>query len=118
MVNSCEPLFQHGAFFGVIIVYIVNERWGRRLVLLWGSFIFIIGVILSMACGGNIPMFYVARIVSGLGVGASTFAVPQYLSECAPPAARGGIVGCVRIKKLISAVRNWDPDRNNNWILD
>lgn len=49
-----------------------------------------------MASLGNIPVFYVGRIVSGLGVGATTFAVPQYLSECAPASARGGIVGCVR----------------------
>lgn len=108
MVNSCKfnhpqsldpglmyAVVQAGAFFGVMVVYFVNERWGRRFALLWASFIFNIGVILCMACRGNIPVFYVGRIISGLGVGASTFAVPQYLSECAPPAARGGIIGCV-----------------------
>ncbi|KAJ5387427.1 hypothetical protein N7509_009968 [Penicillium cosmopolitanum] len=87
MVNS----FQGGAFFGVMVAYVVNERFGRRFALLWGSIIFNIGVILCMASLGNIPLFYVGRIISGLGVGATTFAVPQYLSECAPACARGGI---------------------------
>lgn len=79
-----------------MVAYVVNERFGRRFALLWGSIIFNIGVILCMASLGNIPLFYVGRIISGLGVGATTFAVPQYLSECAPACARGGIVGCVR----------------------
>ncbi|KAK1146595.1 hypothetical protein N8T08_003025 [Aspergillus melleus] len=57
-----------------------------------------------MAYQGNIPVFYVSRIVSGLGVGASTFVVPQYLSECAPPAARGGIIGCFEIGTQIGAI--------------
>ncbi|KAI9035889.1 uncharacterized protein KD926_002643 [Aspergillus affinis] len=83
------------AFFGAMVVYFVNERWGRRFALLWASFIFNVGVVLCMACRGNIPVFYVGRIASGLGVGASIFVIPQYLSECAPPTARGGIVGCL-----------------------
>lgn len=72
-----------------------NERFGRRFALLWAAIVFNVGVAISMGCHGNIPVFYIGRIISGLGVGASTFAVPQYLSECAPPVARGGIVGCV-----------------------
>ncbi|KAJ5162093.1 hypothetical protein N7492_007485 [Penicillium capsulatum] len=60
MVNS----FQGGAFFGVMVVYFVNERWGRRFALLWASVIFNVGVILCMACRGSIPVFYVGRIIS------------------------------------------------------
>ncbi|CAI7593367.1 unnamed protein product [Penicillium bialowiezense] len=100
MVNA----FQAGAFFGVMVVYFVNERFGRRFALLWSSIIFNIGVIISMASMGNIPVFYVGRIVSGLGVGATTFAVPQYLSECAPASARGGIVGCFEIGTQIGTI--------------
>ncbi|KAJ5361156.1 hypothetical protein N7541_002000 [Penicillium brevicompactum] len=100
MVN----VFQAGAFFGVMVVYFVNERFGRRFALLWASIIFNIGVVLSMASMGNIPVFLVGRIVSGLGVGATTFAVPQYLSECAPASARGGIVGCFEIGTQIGTI--------------
>lgn len=59
------------------------------------AWVFNIGVVLQMVCQGNIPVFYVGRFISGLGVGGTTFVVPQYLSECAPSAARGGIIGCV-----------------------
>ncbi|KAH8426371.1 sugar porter family MFS transporter [Aspergillus melleus] len=123
MVNS----FQVGAFFGVMVVYFVNERWGRRFALLWASFVFNVGVVLCMACQGNIPVFYVGRIASGLGVGASTFVVPQYLSECAPPAARGGIIGCFEIGTQIGTITGFwinygvqqtiDPQGDKQWYI-
>lgn len=59
------------------------------------GWVFNAGVIMQMACHGNIPAFYIGRFVSGLGIGGTTFVIPQYLSECAPAEARGGIVGCV-----------------------
>ncbi|KAL0943359.1 MFS quinate transporter, partial [Colletotrichum truncatum] len=95
---------QGGAFFGVPIIYYFNERYGRRLALITAAAIFNVGVVLQMAGGGNLPMFYVGRIISGIGVGGTTFAVPQYLAECAPPAARGGIVGCFEIGVQIGTI--------------
>jgi MFS family permease len=111
-IKLTKSSVQAGAFFGVMAVYFVNERFGRRFALLWASVIFNIGVILSMASLGNIPLFYVGRIISGLGVGATTFAVPQYLSECAPASARGGIVGCVwrpPLKTYLTPTNEWLP---------
>lgn len=119
--------FQGGAFFGVILMYYFNERYGRRLALIVAGLIFNIGVILQIASGGHIPTFYVGRIFSGMGVGGSTFAVPQYLSENSPAIARGGLIGAVsfsthlKVLLLIKRtwiVRNWDPDRVNHRVLD
>ncbi|MBV5323392.1 MFS transporter [bacterium] len=86
---------QGGAFFGVMMLYYFNERFGRRVALIAAGWVFNIGVVMQMACGGNIPVFYIGRFVSGLGIGGTTFVIPQFLSESAPAAARGGIVGCV-----------------------
>lgn len=87
--------FQGGAFFGVIFMYYFNEKYGRRLALIIAGLIFNVGVILQLASGGHVPTFYVGRIFSGMGVGGSTFAVPQYLSENSPAVARGGLIGAV-----------------------
>ncbi|CAH0055036.1 unnamed protein product [Clonostachys solani] len=100
MVNT----FQGGAFFGVILAYWSNERFGRRRALMGAAWVFNIGVVLQMVCQGNIPVFYVGRFISGLGVGGTTFVVPQYLSECAPSAARGGIIGCFEIGVQVGTV--------------
>ncbi|GJN83287.1 hypothetical protein PLIIFM63780_006835 [Purpureocillium lilacinum] len=87
MVNT----FQGGAFFGVMMFYYFNERFGRRVALIAAGWVFNIGVVMQMACGGNIPVFYIGRFVSGLGIGGTTFVIPQFLSESAPAVARGGI---------------------------
>jgi MFS family permease len=80
-------------------MYLFNERFGRRLGLIVAGVLFNIGVILQITSNGHVPTFYVGRIFSGFGVGGSTFIVPQYLAECAPAIARGGLIGAV-----------WPPD--------
>ncbi|KAJ3566020.1 hypothetical protein NPX13_g7291 [Xylaria arbuscula] len=100
MVNT----FQGGAFFGVIMFYWINERYGRRNALHVTGWVFNLGVIIQTVAGGNIPAFYVGRVISGLGIGGLTFVVPQYLSECAPPSARGGIVGCFEIGVQVGTI--------------
>lgn len=94
--NHCAwAAVQGGAFVGVIAIFFVNERFGRRISLLASGALFNIGVVFQMACQGNIPLFYVGRFVTGLGIGGASFVIPQFLSECAPPASRGGIIGTV-----------------------
>ncbi|KAL4910752.1 hypothetical protein BDW74DRAFT_164565 [Aspergillus multicolor] len=100
MVNT----FQGGAFFGVMLFYYFNERFGRRIALMAAGVVFNLGVVMQVACQGNIPAFYVGRLVSGLGIGGTTFVIPQYLSECAPAAARGGIVGCFEIGVQVGTI--------------
>ncbi|VUC30996.1 unnamed protein product [Clonostachys rosea] len=94
---NAVSIFQGGAFFGVILSYWFNETFGRRRSLMVAAALLNIGVVLQMASGGKIGIFYAGRAISGLGIGGISFAVPQYLSECAPPEARGGIIGCFEI---------------------
>ncbi|KAL4920276.1 general substrate transporter [Aspergillus aurantiobrunneus] len=95
---------QGGAFFGVMMFYYFNERFGRRCALIAADCVFNVGVIMQVACQGKIPVFYVGRLVSGMGIGGTTFVIPQYLSECAPAAARGGIVGCFEIGVQVGTI--------------
>ncbi|KAL4933947.1 sugar porter family MFS transporter [Aspergillus undulatus] len=109
MVNT----FQGGAFFGVMMFYYFNERFGRRVTLIAAGCVFNLGVVMQVACDGNIPVFYVGRLVSGLGIGGTTFVIPQYLSECAPAAARGGIfeIG-VQVGTIVGFWINYGVERN------
>ncbi|OAA60352.1 quinate permease [Niveomyces insectorum RCEF 264] len=97
-------IFQGGAFFGVILIYWFNESFGRRRALVLSAMVFNIGVIIQMVSRGNIGVFYFGRVISGLGVGGISFAVPQYLSECAPPEVRGGCVGCFEIGMQVGTI--------------
>ncbi|KAF2122330.1 general substrate transporter [Lophiotrema nucula] len=95
--SNCLATFQAGAFFGVIILYWFNQKYGRRIGLILAGIIFDIGVILQMTPKKSIPAFYVGRILAGFGVGAGTYITPQYIAEVSPASARGGFVGFFEI---------------------
>lgn len=67
-----------GLFYGK-----VTDRWGRRPALFWASILTVIAVIIQ-AAAQNIGMFLAARILIGLGTGASTLAGSVYLAETLP----------------------------------
>lgn len=55
------------------------------------SLIFSIGAIIQTIDTGAISAFYVARVISGLGLGSATVIVPTYSSEMVPKELRGQI---------------------------
>lgn len=89
--------FQGGCFFGAILIYWLNERFGRRKSLITAGTVFCIGVIMQLCSVGRIGLMYAGRAFTGLGVGSSSLVIPQYIAECAPPAVRGGLVGLFEI---------------------
>lgn len=81
-----------GTVFGAILGGIPTNKIGRKNTLIW------IGILYSLSAIGsafaNDPItFGVFRFIGGLGVGASTVAVPAYISEIAPAKNRGKLVG-------------------------
>uniref|UniRef100_A0A8H7NES5 Major facilitator superfamily (MFS) profile domain-containing protein n=1 Tax=Bionectria ochroleuca TaxID=29856 RepID=A0A8H7NES5_BIOOC len=90
---------QAGAFFACLVVGWLTEKLGRRLCLIGTGVITTIGVVLQTCSAhyGNIGLMYAGRLIAGLGVGASSSLVPLYVSECAPRAIRGGLIGCYQL---------------------
>ncbi|KAJ4350853.1 hypothetical protein N0V95_004351 [Ascochyta clinopodiicola] len=87
-------LFQAGAFFGSIFSYGTAYHFGRRITLWTFVTMFIVGVCITFAAiGGHLGPMYAGRFISGFGVGGCTMIVPIFISEIAPPAIRGRLVG-------------------------
>lgn len=86
---------QAGAFLACLLVSWLTERFGRRLCLIGTGITTMVGVVLQTcsAIQGDLGVMYVGRFVAGLGVGAASSLVPLYISECAPRAIRGGLIG-------------------------
>ncbi|KII95710.1 hypothetical protein PLICRDRAFT_693866 [Plicaturopsis crispa FD-325 SS-3] len=91
--SNIVSTFLAGAFFGALFVYPIHERVGSRSGLLLAGTIFLIGSILTTVSPGLVSLIYVGRAFTGLGVGVVSLIVPVYISECAPPALRGRLVG-------------------------
>ncbi|OEL13632.1 Sugar transport protein 1 [Dichanthelium oligosanthes] len=66
----------------------ITKKCGRRVSMLGGGFVFLIGAILN-GLAKNVAMLIIGRIFLGIGVGFSNQSVPLYLSEMAPAKMRG-----------------------------
>jgi len=77
-----------GSLIGALFGGIPCDKFGRRKTLFWiGVFYFVSAMGSGLATGPY--MFSIARFIGGLGVGASTVAVPVYISEITPAGDRG-----------------------------
>jgi MFS family permease len=91
-IVSC---YQAGAFFGALFAYALGHFWGRKIGLLVASLVFTLGSGLMLGANGSrgLALLYAGRVLAGLGVGAGSNFTPIYISELAPPAVRGRLVG-------------------------
>ena len=81
-----------GTVIGAIFGSIPTNKLGRKKTLIWIGVLFTISAIGSGFA--NDPLtFAIFRFIGGIGVGASTIAVPAYISEIAPEKDRGKLVG-------------------------
>lgn len=87
--------FQGGAFFGAIFGTFFSERFGRKWTVVGSGALFIVGVALHFII--QIKVLYVGRVITGLGVGATTVIIPVYIAECSPAPIRGRLVGIFEI---------------------
>jgi len=69
----------------------LSDIFGRRTVLYGAAVLYAISAIGS-ALAPNYTLLVIARMIGGLGVGASLIIAPMYIAEIAPPAIRGRMV--------------------------
>jgi len=85
-----------GATLGSVLAFWVGEPLGRRRELLVGSSLYLFGSLLCVAApesGAAYGAVFAGRWLYGLGVAFSMHAAPVYISEMAPSAVRGMLVG-------------------------
>ncbi|MEM6261467.1 MAG: sugar porter family MFS transporter [Bacteroidota bacterium] len=69
----------------------ISDRIGRKLLLKYAAALFAVSAILS-AIAPNFLFLVIARMIGGLGVGASLIIAPMYIAEISPPKIRGQMV--------------------------
>jgi sugar porter (SP) family MFS transporter len=77
-----------GTVAGALFAGAPTDRYGRKPVLFFIAFLFLISAIGS-AIATNVTTFIVFRFLGGIAVGASSVAAPMYISEISPAAIRG-----------------------------
>src|SRR5438874_2776990 len=92
-----------GATLGAIVGGKAADLFGRRRVLLVTAAIFGIGALAS-AMAPSPTVLIVSRVVLGLAIGLASTNVPVYLSEVAPPHARGWVVSLFQLAVSVGIV--------------
>src|SRR3984885_14538653 len=80
-----------GTFFGALIAGDLADFIGRRITIISGCGIFIVGVILQTA-SSSLGLLVAGRLIAGFGVGFVSAIIILYMSEIAHKKVRGAIV--------------------------
>nr|POF24089.1 elongation factor 1-gamma 1 [Quercus suber] len=78
-----------GEFFGAILAAPINDRFGRKAVFACASVCIIAGAVVQVCSFSIDGVFYLGRILVGLGIGQFTATCLIYIADVAPGAIRG-----------------------------
>ncbi|KAK7696521.1 hypothetical protein QCA50_001179 [Cerrena zonata] len=90
-------LLSIGTLFGALLGARIADTLGRRKAMTVECIVFIVGVVVQIASEHTWQQFAVGRLISGLGVGALSAAVPMYQAETAPPQIRGTLTATYQL---------------------
>lgn len=88
--GAIVSIFTGGAFFGAMFAGATGDWLGRRMTIMVGSIIFILGSALQTAAT-NFGFLYAGRAIAGLGIGFMVMIIPLYQAEIAHPSIRGRV---------------------------
>lgn len=88
------------ATLGMMISGPLSDRLGRKKVLILSAIVYAVSAILS-AVATSFWFLVVARMIGGLGVGASLILAPMYIAEIAPARLRGRMVSFNQLNIVI-----------------
>lgn len=99
-------VFQAGAYFGCLLFYPIGEIWGRKVGLLLSGFLLTFGAAISLISNSarGLGAIYAGRVITGLGIGGCSGLAPIYVSEIAPAAIRGKLVGCWEVSWQVGGI--------------
>lgn len=80
-----------GAAVGALVAGRIADELGRRRTIFLTAVVFVVGLLMS-SFAPSLWVFWLSRFVIGLGVGSTSFVVPLYIGEIAPPSRRGALV--------------------------
>ena len=69
----------------------LSDKYGRKLVLKYAAILYAVSAVLS-AIAPTFTLLIIARMIGGLGVGASLIIAPMYIAEISPAKIRGRMV--------------------------
>ncbi|CAG8174199.1 hypothetical protein PENNAL_c0002G06046 [Penicillium nalgiovense] len=102
-------VYELGCLVGAMYALFTGDKLGRRLMIIHGAWVMIIGVIIQISAvkgQGATAQFFVGRIITGIGNGMNTSTIPTYQAECSRSSNRGLLIciegGIIAIGTMIA----------------
>jgi sugar porter (SP) family MFS transporter len=126
--SNIVSVYQAGAFFGTLFAYVAAHYIGRQRGLSIFALVFVLGAGLMLGANSarGLGLIYAGRVLAGIGVGGASMLTPIYISEIAPPAIRGRLVGLYELGWQIGGlvgfwinygIEQTIPKQSNNWLI-
>lgn len=96
-------LLELGAFMGAIMAGFVADRYSRKASIAVGLIWFVIGSTLQTA-SFQLAQLILGRFIGGIGIGVLSTTSPMYISEIAPPNARGAMLALGEVSIVVGIV--------------
>ncbi len=100
LVVAAVPI---GAVLGAGLAGRLSDAYGRRVLILASSIVFVVGSVVC-AAAPDIAVLVIARMVLGVAIGLASATAPVYISEVAPPDIRGRLVTFFQLAVTIGIV--------------
>ncbi|KAF2014238.1 general substrate transporter [Aaosphaeria arxii CBS 175.79] len=102
-VGAVVSVFTGGAFFGAGAAGVMGDAIGRKLTIMAGAIVFLLGGALQTGAQA-LSYLYAGRAIAGLGVGILCMIIPLYQAELAHPDIRGRITALQQFMLGIGAL--------------
>lgn len=116
-VENLTALGLIGAVVGALIAGPITDFMGRRKIILASAFVFATGALWT-GFAPSVTQLMISRFYLGLAIGASSFAVPLYISEISPTKIRGTLVSMFQLLITVGILAAYLSDNafadNNN----
>jgi sugar porter (SP) family MFS transporter len=89
--GNIVSIYDIGCLIGCILCAYFGLKMGRRIFIITGSTILILGAAIQGAASGY-GMMITGRIIAGIGTGIETTMIPIWVSECAMQSGRGSYI--------------------------
>lgn len=99
-----------GCLIGAVTSGVLSDRLGRKRLLMFAAFLFIVSAI-GTGASNDFGVFIFYRILGGVGIGLASNLSPMYIAEISPAAVRGKFVSLnqltIVIGILLAQIVNW-----------
>ena len=110
LIGIATSIALAGCMLGALTCGTIADRYGRKPLLIFSAFIFVISSI-GTGAFSQFGLFLVARFVGGLAIGIASGLSPMYIAEVAPNEIRGRLVTMnqltIVIGILAAQIVNW-----------